>query len=216
MILLRLQTRRFQKIFGEVSVNYLGANILGGAIQTKGQKTDQDFIKIVTDNAKLNGNLITLAGHSGGGLRNFLALSNSSPNQYLDNNGNSVLQVQFSGTPANYYDILQVSKNAGAGEVQKQNNSGDFVSNVLGMNGDIFESIWSAMNVVSLFEAPIKPNINKFTSDPAGFLQNPKSYFQNLESPHSNYGCILSSCASNKSLNIDSNLFPNINLNYDE
>ncbi len=69
---------------GEVSVNYLGANVLGGLIQTKGQATDQKFIAAVTENAKANGTEITLAGHSGGGLRNYLTLANSAQGQYLD------------------------------------------------------------------------------------------------------------------------------------
>ena len=125
---------------GEVSVNYLGANVLGGAIQTKGQATDKKFITAVANHAKETGNNIILAGHSGGGLRNYLALQNSIPNQYLANlndSNSSVLKVQFSGAPVNYFDLLQVSIKAGAGEVKKRNNSGDFVGNVLGAKGSI-------------------------------------------------------------------------------
>ena len=76
-------------------------------------------------------------GNIGGGLRNYLALLNSNPNQYLNSNGESVLQVQFSGTPVSYLDMLAIADYAGIGEVKKQNNSGDFVGNVLGMNGNI-------------------------------------------------------------------------------
>jgi len=157
---------------GEVSVNYAGANILGGLIQTKGQATDEQFITAITNNAKETGQTITLAGHSGGGLRNYLALLNSNPNQYLNSKGESVLKVQFSGTPVNYFDMLQIGNYVGVGEVKKQNNSGDSVGNVLGANGNIFEGIWSGVNVISLFE------------------------FFGLKSHHSNYECILSNCNS--------------------
>jgi hypothetical protein len=206
----------------EVSVNYLGANVLGGLIQTKGQKTDQDFITAVTNNAKETNTLITLAGHSGGGLRNYLTLYNSSPDQYLDNNGNSILQLQFSGTPANYFDIKQVSQNAGITEVRMQNNSGDFVGNGLGMNGTILDAIWSGINIVSLFEAPIKPNINNMGRLMLGDVSAPSKigdYFMPLKSPHASYPCILSGCKANTNLNFNQNspLAPpsNINLNSD-
>ena len=161
---------------GEVSVNYLGANVLGGWIQTKGQATDQQFINAVTENAKANGTEITLAGHSGGGLRNYSILANSAQGQYLDSNGNSVLRVQYSGTPANYYDLVQAANNAGVGEVQKQNNSGDTVGNVLGANGGVIEGAWSGINTISLFE------------------------IFGLKSPHSNYECILSNCYSGQTM----------------
>ena len=60
------------------------------------------------------GQIITLAGHFGRGLRNYLALLNSNPNQYLNSSGESVLQIQFSGTPVNAFDIYQAGKNSGA------------------------------------------------------------------------------------------------------
>ena len=163
---------------GEVSINYLGANVLGGAIQTKGQKTDQEFIAAAANNAKQTGETLTLAGHSGGGLRNYLTLMNSEPNQFLDANGNSVLAVQFSGTPANYQNLLNASSNAGVGEIKFQNKSGDTVGNVLGMNGSLFEAGWSAGHVFHLFEPKVPLTDIK------------------LESPHGNYGCILSNCYS--------------------
>jgi len=156
---------------GEVSVNYAGANILGGLIQTKGQATDEQFITAITNNAKETGQTITLAGHSGGGLRNYLTLLNSNPNQYLNSNGESVLQIQFSGTPVNAFDIYQAGNNSGA-SIYVNNKTGDTVGNVLGANGNILEGIWSGVNVVSLFE------------------------LFGLKSPHSNYECILSNCNS--------------------
>ncbi len=67
------------------------------------------------------GQIITLAGHSGGGLRNYLALLNSNPNQYLNSSGESVLQVQFSGTPVNNQDLILASQLAGAYFVVSQN-----------------------------------------------------------------------------------------------
>ncbi len=191
---------------GEVSVNYLGANILGGAIQTKGQATDQKFITAVANHAKETGNNIILAGHSGGGLRNYLALQNSSPNQYLANlndPNSSVLIAKFSGAPANELDIKQAAANAGITNVYTKNKSGDFVGNFLGANGSIIEAGWSGVNVISLFELKIeKLNIK-------------------LKSPHSTYPCIGIGCNSttnpNFNLNQNSPLAPTktINLNSD-
>ena len=118
--------------------------------------------------------IITLAGHSGGGLRNYLALLNSNPNQYLNSSGESVLQVQFSGTPVSYLDMLAIADYAGIREVKKQNNSGDFVGNVLGANGDVVDAIFSSYNTWKLF---------------------------GKNSPHSNYECILSNCNSGQLTN---------------
>ena len=123
------------------------------------------------------GQIITLAGHSGGGLRNYLALLNSNPNQYLNSSGESVLQVQFSGTPVSYLDMLAIADYAGIREVKKQNNSGDFVGNVLGANGNIIDGIVGAGHILHLFK------------------------LFGLTSPHSNYGCILSNCNSGQLTN---------------
>jgi hypothetical protein len=132
--------------------------------------------------------LITLAGHSGGGLRNYLALANSSQGQYFDLSGNSVLKVQFSGAPANYFDMLQVAENSGVGEIKMQNNSGDTVGNVLGANGSVLQAIWSAGHIFHLFE----PSIEMPT-----FIRNVTGIEKiELKSPHSNYVCILSNCNS--------------------
>lgn len=145
---------------------------------TYGQKTDQEFITAVANNAKANGETITLAGHSGGGLRNYLTLQNAEQNQFLDANGNSVLAVQFSGTPANYQDLLFASNKAGVGEVRLQNkvwNSSnplaDPVGIILGGNGNVFDATMAGVGSLFLF------------SD---------------KSPHSSYGCILSNCASSQ------------------
>ncbi len=121
------------------------------------------------ENAKENGTEVTLAGHSGGGLRNYLALANSTQGQYLDSKGNSVLKVQYSGTPVNYFDLVQAANNAGVSEVQKQNNPGDTVGNVLGANGDVLQGLISTYSSWKLF---------------------------GKNSPHSNYECILSNCYS--------------------
>jgi hypothetical protein len=158
---------------GEVSVNYLGANVLGGAIQTKGQAIDQAFISAVANNAKENGNTIILAGHSGGGLRNYLTLANSSQGQYLDSNGNSVLITKFAGTPVNEFDINQAAANAGAG-AYTQNKTGDFVGNFLGANGSLVEAGLSGIGLGFLF---------------------------GKNSPHSSYPCIGIGCNSNTNLN---------------
>ncbi len=114
------------------------------------------------------GQIITLAGHSGGGLRNYLALLNSNPNQYLNSSGESVLQIQFSGTPVNAFDIYQAGKNSGA-SIYVNNKTGDAVGNVLGANGDVVDAIFSSYNTWKLF---------------------------GKNSPHSNYECILSNCNS--------------------
>jgi uncharacterized Zn-binding protein involved in type VI secretion len=189
---------------GEVSVNYLGANVLGGAIQTKGQAIDQAFISAVANNAKDNGNTIILAGHSGGGLRNYLTLANSSQGQYLDSNGNSVLITKFAGTPANAFDINQAAANAGITNNYIQNNPGDFVGNFLGANGDVGDAASSLGHLIHLFEPKIP-----FTDI-------------KLQSPHSIYRCIGIGCNSNTNLNFNlkqnSPLAPlkAINLNSDQ
>ena len=198
---------------GEVGVNYAGANVLGGLIQTKGQATDEKFLTAAANNAKANGETITLAGHSGGGLRNLLTLQNAAPNQFAidanlpasaiiaDREGNlklnSVLAVQFSGTPANYQDLLFASSKAGVGEVAWQNNSGDTVGNVLGMNGSVLEGVWSAGHVFHLFE----PESKKLGIE--------------LKSPHAHYDCILSSCGSitNFNLKLEQSLLRNSSIN---
>ena len=166
---------------GEVSVNYAGANILGGLIQTKGQATDEQFITAITNNAKETGQTITLAGHSGGGLRNYLALLNSNPNQYLNSNGESVLQIQFSGTPVNNQDLILASQLAGAYFVASQNKVpdnksmlADPVGLVLGGNGDIIDAVFSSYSSIKLF---------------------------GKNSPHSNYGCAFSNCNSGQLAN---------------
>ena len=115
----------------------------------------------------------TLAGHSGGGLRNYLALANSNQNQYLNSNGESVLQIQFSGTPVNAFDIYQAGKNSGA-SIYVNNKTGDAVGNVLGANGDVVDAIFSSYNTWKLF---------------------------GKNSPHSNYECILSNCNSGQLTN---------------
>ena len=127
------------------------------------------------------GQIITLAGHSGGGLRNYLALLNSNPNQYLNSSGESVLQIQFSGTPVNNQDLILASQLAGAYFVASQNkvpdnNSilADPVGLVLGGNGNIIDAIMSGVG--------------------AGYLFG-------KESPHSNYGCAFSNCNSGQLTN---------------
>jgi hypothetical protein len=209
---------------GEVSVNYLGANILGGAIQTKGQATDQKFITAVANHAKETGNNIILAGHSGGGLRNYLALQNSSPNQYLANlndPNSSVLITKFSGAPANELDIKQAAANAGITNVYTKNKSGDFVGNFLGANGSIIEAGWSGVNLISLFEAKVKPKADVILNQPTIIFTDIGSAFDNLKSPHSTYPCIGIGCNSttnpNFNLNQNSPLAPTktINLNSD-
>ena len=170
---------------GEVSVNYLGANVLGGLIQTKGQATDEQFITAITNNAKETGQIITLAGHSGGGLRNYLALLNSNQNQYLNSSGESVLQVQFSGTPVNNQDLILASQLAGAYFVASQNKTptidnnllADPVGLVLGGNGNIIDGIVGAGHILHLFK------------------------LFGLTSPHSDYGCAFLNCYSGELTN---------------
>ena len=153
------------------------------------------------------GQTITLAGHSGGGLRNYLALLNSNPNQYLNSNGESVLQVQFSGTPVNAFDIYQAGKNSGA-SIYVNNKTGDTVGNVLGANGGIFEEIWSGVNFISLFEPEWKLNINyleqKVAWDKLPNSEkekiNPPKKFVPLKSDHLNYPCNAIWCNQNSSL----------------
>ena len=150
------------------------------------------------------GQNITLAGHSGGGLRNYLALLNSNPNQYLNSSGESVLQIQFSGTPVNAFDIYQVGKNSGA-SIYVNNKTGDAVGNVLGANGSIFEEIWSGVNFISLFEPEWKLNINyleqKVTLDKLPNSEkekiNPPKKFVPLKSDHLNYPCSAIWCNQN-------------------
>ena len=121
------------------------------------------------------GQTITLAGHSGGGLRNYLALANSNPNQYLNSSGESVLQIQFSGTPVNNQDLILASQLAGAYFVASQNKVpdnksilADPVGLVLGGNGNVANVFMSGLSSIFLF---------------------------GKNSPHSNYGCAFSNCS---------------------
>ncbi len=205
---------------GEVLVNYAGAGIL----VTNVQKSNQEFLSILTDNAKETGQTIELAGHSAGGRRNYLTLLNSNPNQYLDSKGNSVLKVQFSGTPANAFDIYQAGQNSGA-SIHVNNKTGDMVGNILGANGSLLEAIWSGINTISLFEPEWKPNINYFEQKAAWDKLsssekekiNPPKKFVPLESDHSSYPCSAPWCNQNENLNLNFNqnspLVPPININ---
>jgi len=131
------------------------------------------------------GQIITLAGHSGGGLRNYLTLLNSNPNQYLSSGGESVLQVQFSGTPVNDQDLILASQLAGAYFVASQNKTptidnnllADPVGLVLGGNGNIIDGIVGAGHILHLFK------------------------LFGLTSPHSDYGCAFSNCYSGELTN---------------
>ncbi len=98
------------------------------------------------------------------------------------------MKVQYSGTPVNYFDLVQAAKNAGVSEVQKQNNPGDTVGNVLGANGSIIEAVWSGVNTISLFDPSIEmPTVVRNTTGVDKI---------EIKSPHSNYRCILSNCNS--------------------
>ncbi len=134
------------------------------------------------------GQTITLAGHSGGGLRNYLALANSNPNQYLNSSGESVLQIQFSGTPVNNQDLILASQLAGAYFVASQNKTptidnnllADPVGLVLGGNGNIIDTTMAVFSSLALFN----------------WLEG-----IGLSSPHSNYGCAFSNCNSGQLTN---------------
>ena len=126
-------------------------------------------------------------GNIGGGLRNYLALANSNPNQYLNSSGESVLQVQFSGTPVNNQDLILASQLAGAYFVASQNkvpdnNSilADPVGLVLGGNGHIVDTTMAVFSSLALFN----------------WLEG-----IGLSSPHSNYGCAFSNCNSGQFAN---------------
>ncbi len=172
---LGIQPGFFEKASGfmgdtlEVGVNFLGA----GIFITQGQAQDQKVVEIKTNQIKMNNELtgandvFTISGHSAGGRRNYITLLNSDPNQYIDANGNSVLQVQSYGAPVNTLDLKRAAERSGAQIVDLQNNSGDFVGNVLGGNGGVVEGVSSAAQSVMLF--------TKY-------------------SPHSNYYCQGSQC----------------------
>jgi hypothetical protein len=188
----------------EVGVNYFGS----GIFVTSGQIQDQELIRIKTDQLKLeneqNGTqqFLTLSGHSAGARRNYITLQNSSQNQYLDANGNSVLHIQSYGGPVNDNNLRQVAQSSGAIINEIQNNSGDFVGNVLGGNGGVGQAAWSAVNLVSLFEPKAKPNLNyqedlqrynALLEEQRAGVEPPKMFLP-INSPHSNYYCQASTC----------------------
>ncbi len=148
----------------EVGINQFG----GGLMITSGTAQDREFINIATQNAKANGEQILLTGHSAGGRRNYQNLFGANKDQYLDQNGNSVLNVQFYGSPANSIDIKWASEYSGANLIGINNNNGDFVGNVLGDNGGNGQLILST----------IPGSILLFTK----------------KSPHSNYDCSHALC----------------------
>ncbi len=73
------------------------------------------------------------------------------------------------------------------------------------MNGGIVEGVWSGVNVISLFEPSIEM--------PKAFQNLTGIEKIELKSPHSSYGCILSSCSSNTNSNIDQGLLKNPSIN---
>lgn len=142
----------------EVGVNQFG----GGLVITSGTAQDRELLNIAANHAKANGEQILLTGHSAGGRRNYQNLFGADKGQYLDQNGNSVLNVQFYGSPANKNDIKWASEYSGANLIGVSNNNGDFVGNGLGDNGGNIQLINSTSKIIKLFGD---------------------------ESPHSNYYC---------------------------
>ncbi len=143
----------------EVGVNQFG----GGLVITSGTAQDRELIDIAVQNAKANGEQILLTGHSAGGRRNYQNLFGANRGQYLDDNGNSVLNVQFYGAPVNSNNATWAANYSGANLIGVNNNNGDFVGNVLGDNGGNGQLILST----------IPGSILLFTK----------------KSPHSNYNC---------------------------
>ena len=74
--------------------------------------------------------IITLSGHSGGGRRNYINLLNAKKNQFLDKNGNSILDVRFYGTPANNNDIKKAAARSGANLIIAFNNKIAIISKI--------------------------------------------------------------------------------------
>ena len=181
----------------------------GGVVITQGVNQDREFLDIVTGNAKLNNKTVTLSGHSAGGRRNFTNILSSNYNQYLNDKGQSILNLQFVGSPTNFNRAQAIARYTGANLVNSYNNSGDFVGNVLGNNGGNSQILWSTVNIPSLFELPIRPNFN-YSEDvkdyKEGLTSEKPARFENLSSPHSNYYCHPGICNFNKSNSLSLNV----------
>ena len=142
----------------EVGINQFG----GGVLITQGVSQDREFIDIVTGNAKLNNKTVTLSGHSAGGRRNFTNILSSNYNQYLNDKGQSILNLQFVGSPTNLNRVQSLANYTGANLVNSYNNSGDFVGNVLGNNGGNSEVIKSTLASVLLLSSKYSPHSNYY------------------------------------------------------
>ena len=131
----------------EVGINQFG----GGLMITSGTAQDRELIDVAVQNAKETGSQLLLTGHSAGGRRNYQNLFGADRGQYLDDNGNSVLNVQFYGTPVNSQDAAWAADYSGANLIGVNNNNGDFVGNVLGDNGGNIQLINSTSKILKLF-----------------------------------------------------------------
>ncbi|MCE3255183.1 MAG: hypothetical protein K0R25_677, partial [Rickettsiaceae bacterium] len=81
---------------------------------------------------------IRMAAHSNGGDRLYLGiLGGATTNQFIGTNGNSILSVQFYGTPSNTDRIQNAAKTAGlenSNQIQNIINTDDYVGEGLGQN----------------------------------------------------------------------------------
>ena len=108
-----------------------------------------------------------------------MTLFNSGYDQYMDVDGNSVLNVVSNGSPTNDEHYRMVSLNVASNMVKSNNNAGDTVGYVLGGNGNVLDFGGGVVGTVLL--------TNLF-----------KKY--NLPSRHSNYNCVVAQCNYNKYL----------------
>lgn len=128
-------------------INYIGFGI---AI-SKEVKDDFKFVSLLTQYAKNSNKTINIFAHGAGGRKLYLILLNSIKNQYLDNNGRSVLRVKFYDTPASSANLERVTKLSGATYLGHQANFGDPNSSVFGANGGIFDAIFGILKLWQVF-----------------------------------------------------------------
>ena len=127
-------------ISGNVT-NHLGI----GLVITSQVNSDELLVKLLTDRAKSNNEIVNIFAHGSGGKRLYMILENAAKNQYLNKDGKSVLRVKFYNVPVNDSNLQWAADKSGATLLDHKYNYGDANSSILGANGGILNAAYGIL-----------------------------------------------------------------------